>query len=217
MQVNGIGDARQRSGTTKRTRSRQALIDAATAVFERGWFEARVEDIARAAGVSSATAYNHFPGGKQELIGVVYAPLIQPLIEAAEADAAEQRDPLEAVERHIRSAAEVARRHRALTVPLVVAVSEQIARVGRPTVPDARDVRLIVRWTTSLTLLLAYGQERGVFRDQPPAEDLSSYHINALLQRVFSRPDESAEETADLVLGQLLPAVRRLGRDCCDR
>lgn len=201
-------EARQRSAATKRERSRRALCAAAEAAFaERGWFGARVEDIANEAGVSAATAYNHFPGGKQELIGVVYAPLVEPLIAQAEADVAAGRDPVEAVERHIRHAAEIARSELALTVALLAAVTDQIVRVGRPAVPDPRDVRLLVRWTTSLTLLVAYGQERGVFRDSPAAEDVSSYHINALLQRVLSRRDESAEETTTVVLSQLMPGL----------
>jgi AcrR family transcriptional regulator len=205
----GAGDeARRRSGQTKRARSRQALLAAAADVFRRGWAQARVDDIAQAAGVRTSTAYNHFPGGKQELIGHVYAPLVDPLVEAAEADVTAGVDPLQAVERHITAAANVARQELALTISLIAAVTDQIVRVGRPPVPDPSDVRMLVRWTTSLTLLVAYGQEQRIFRDFPAAEDVSSHHINAMLQRVISRREESAEETAAIVLSQLVPSLR---------
>lgn len=205
----GLGDAaRRRSGETKRARSRQALLTAAADVFRLGWSQARMEDIAKAADVRTSTAYNHFPGGKQELIGHVYAPLVDPLVAAAEADVDAGADPFEAVERHIRAGIEVARGELALTISLVAAVTDQIVRVGRPAVPDPTDVRLLVHWTTSLTLLVAYGQERGVFSDFPAAEDVSSHHINAMLQRVISRREESAEQTAAIVLSQLVPALQ---------
>lgn len=202
------GNARRRSGETKRARSRQALLAAATDVLRRDWSNARMEDIARLAGVRTATAYNCFPGGKRELVGHVYAPLVDPLVTAAEAGVAAGVDPIQAITEHVRAAARVARQELALTISLIAAVTDQVVRVGRPAVPDPTDVRLLVRWTTSLNLLVAYGQNRGVFRDFPAAEDVASYHINALLQRVISRRDESAEETAAIVLSQLLPSLR---------
>ncbi|MEU7525988.1 TetR/AcrR family transcriptional regulator [Saccharothrix sp. NPDC042600] len=200
-------DARQRSGETKRARSRAALLAAAADVFRRGWHEARIEDIAKTAGVSPATAYNHFPGGKQELIGRVYAPFIDPLAEAAEADVDAGRDPIEAVEDHIRAAVMVMRRELPLTIALTAAVTEQVVKVGRPPVPDPNDVRMLARWTTSLTLLVAYGQDQGVFREFPAAQDVSSYHILSLLQRIISRREETVEETVAIALSQLLPPL----------
>jgi AcrR family transcriptional regulator len=44
-----------------------------------------MEDIAEAAGVSAATAYNYFPA-KHTLISAVYAPFVRPLITQAEQD-----------------------------------------------------------------------------------------------------------------------------------
>jgi AcrR family transcriptional regulator len=71
--------ARARAAQTKRDRTRTALLVAADAAFAaRGWARTRVEDIAKAAGVSSVTAYNHFPS-KHALVGHVYAPLVRSL------------------------------------------------------------------------------------------------------------------------------------------
>jgi AcrR family transcriptional regulator len=77
-------DARARAARTKRTRTRAAPIAAADAAFSaRGWAATRVEDIAAEAGVSAATAYNHFPT-KHVLIGVVFAPHVATLLVQAD-------------------------------------------------------------------------------------------------------------------------------------
>ncbi|MEV8440768.1 TetR/AcrR family transcriptional regulator [Actinosynnema sp. NPDC051121] len=174
---------------------------------ERGWLGARMEDIARAAGVSSPTAYNHFPGGKQQLMGVVYRPLVEPLLVAAEAAIRSEVDPFQAVKDHVEALTALARGHQRLTEALVMAVSEQTIRVGRPTVPDPSDIRLLVPMTAPLTQLIEYGQLAGAFPAYPPAGEVSSYHTNAILIRVFSRTTEAAEETARVALSQLMPAL----------
>ena len=57
----------ERKRPAHRPSRRKQIIDAATTVFSRdGYVEARVEDIARAAGVAPTAIYYHF-GGKEEL------------------------------------------------------------------------------------------------------------------------------------------------------
>jgi AcrR family transcriptional regulator len=68
----------------------------------RGWARTRVEDIASAAGVSNATAYNHFPS-KHALIGHVYAPLVQTLRTQAYRDIAAGRPVVPALIDHLRA------------------------------------------------------------------------------------------------------------------
>jgi AcrR family transcriptional regulator len=66
--------ARARAARTKRTRTRASLLAAADSAFSaRSWQATRMEDVAAAAGVSTATAYNHFPT-KHSLVGQVFAP-----------------------------------------------------------------------------------------------------------------------------------------------
>ncbi|MFI6165476.1 TetR/AcrR family transcriptional regulator [Nocardia sp. NPDC051052] len=200
-------DARQRSGETKRQRTRGALITAAKGHFAaRGWQATRVEDIARDAGVSVATAFNHF--NKQALLGHVYAPLFEPLLAGATADIEHETDPTEALTRHVREFAAICRKHQTLTVALLAAVLEQTVSVSGPSaIGDESDVRNIVPLPKPMIDLIAYGQRAHRFRSYPSSSDAGVYHTNALVLRVMTRPKESASTTATLVLSQMLPAL----------
>lgn len=126
------GDARARAGQTKRDRTRRALLDAADTAFgSRGWARTRVEDVAAAAGVSAATAYNHFPT-KHNLVGHVYRPLVLPLRTQAERDLSNGRPVVEALADQVRALARTASRHRVLTGAFQAAVQDYATRVNAP-------------------------------------------------------------------------------------
>lgn len=76
-------------------RSRARLIAAATEVFLRDGADGSLEEIARRAGVGSATLHRHFPS-RWELIDAVFADTVRELCERAGAYARE-RDPAEAL------------------------------------------------------------------------------------------------------------------------
>lgn len=208
--------SRQRAAETKRRRTRTALLRAASTLFsEHGWQDTRLEDVAAAARVSVATLYNHF-GSRQELIGHTYAPLLGPLLESARAVADDDSsDVLTEIERCVRELAELARKQRNLTIALLAAVEEQTIKDGGRKPPAADDVRTIVPVMTPLWLLIVAAHRRGVIslgddldkaELETEASEIATYHTNGLLLRVLTR-DESAEDTARLVLGQLLPAL----------
>ena len=69
----------ERKRPAHRPSRRKQIIDAATTVFSRdGYVEARVEDIARAAGVAPTAIYYHF-GGKEELFQAVLTRRLDPM------------------------------------------------------------------------------------------------------------------------------------------
>jgi len=77
--VSSLG-ARQRAAETKRQRSRSAILEAATRLFEEhGWLPTTVDAIATEAGVGVATVYNHFPN-KNVIAGLVFLPVVEDLI-----------------------------------------------------------------------------------------------------------------------------------------
>lgn len=202
-------DPRARAAQTKRDRTRRALLDAADATFgSRGWARTRIEDIAAAAGVSAATAYNHFPS-KHSLIGHVYGPLVRPLLVQAERDVAEGRPVVAALEDQVRALARTTSRHRELTGSFFAAVQDYTIRVDGPSDPtDEIDPRLLAPVPESLRILVEHGQRTGELRAYPPAADISALVVNNLLTRAMNRPDESAEVRAELLLTVLFGALR---------
>jgi len=137
--------ARAGAGLTERARTRRALLEAAKVMFrEQGWAAAGVDDIARLAGVSATTAYEHF-SSDYVLIGHAYAELMAPVLRQAEGDRVGGRACLLALTGHVHGLATVARDHHRLTAAFACAVQEYIARVGgRPDPSDENDPRVIV-------------------------------------------------------------------------
>jgi AcrR family transcriptional regulator len=202
-------DPRARAARTKRDRTRRALLDAADATFgSRGWADTRMEDVAAAAGVSAATAYNHFPS-KQVLVGSVYGPLVRPLLSEAEHDIAIGRPVVDALSDQIRALARISHRYRKLTAAFWSAVEEYTIKVSGPPDPDDEDdPRTLAPVPTPLRKLIEHGQCTGELRPFPSALDVSGMVVNLLLLRSINRPDEPADVTAELLLTVLFGMLR---------
>jgi AcrR family transcriptional regulator len=204
-----MGDPRARAARTKRDRTRRALLDAADSAFgSRGWARTRVEDIAQSAGVSAATAYNHFPT-KHALLAQVYAPIINPLLAAACQDIAAARPVMEALSDQVKALCRLCARNRTLTSAYFAAASEYTIKVGAlPDRDDDADPRTLVPITEALELIIGHGQSLGALRSYPAARDLAELLVDTLLVRNVNRPDESHERTAELLLTVMFGALR---------
>ena len=218
-------DSRRRTALARRARTRTALLTAARAVFaDQGWVETRIEDVARVAGVSPATTYNHF-SSKHALIGAAYAVAWQ---EGLDAEPEEEPAPeetttgegpplpgarTEALAAHLRRISRVARRHQALTAAFACAVQDYTARVQRPPVaPDPEDPRLGTPVPEPIAVLLDAGQRSGELGHQRDPADLAEQLTFLLFLRCFTHPDEDAADTAEMLLAiavGVLPAARR--------
>jgi AcrR family transcriptional regulator len=203
------GDPRARAAQTKRDRTRRALLDAADATFgARGWANTRMEDIAAAAGVSAATAYNHFPS-KHVLVGCVYGPLVRPLLIQAEQDLATGRPIIDALCDQVMALARISQRNRKLTAAFWSAVEEYTIKVAGPPDPaDEVDPRTLAPIPQALLMLIERGQCTGELRPFPTALDASGMIVNLLLLRSINRPDEPAEVTAELLLTVMFGMLR---------
>jgi AcrR family transcriptional regulator len=158
-----------------------------------------MDDIAEAAGVSSATAYNHFPS-KQTLIGQVYAAQMQPVLHQLERDQAVGRPAPAALGDHLCGLAHVARRRRSLTAAFACAVQEHTARVQRRADPDnLEDPRTLVPIPLALATLISAGQRTGEFGHNRDPTDLAEQLTFLLFLRRFTHPDETAEDTAAML------------------
>jgi AcrR family transcriptional regulator len=204
-------DPRVRAAQTKRNRTRRALLDAADAAFSsRGWGNTRMEDVAAAAGVSAATAYNHFPS-KHALVGHIYGPLIRPLVVQAERDLASGRSIVDALCDQVKALSRISFRYRRLTAAFWSAVQEYTIKVaGPPERSDDLDPRTLAPLPDTLRLLIERGQYTGELRSFPSAAEVSGLIINLLLLRSINR-DEPAEVTAELLqtvmFGMLRPEL----------
>ncbi|MCV7228587.1 TetR/AcrR family transcriptional regulator [Mycolicibacterium komossense] len=76
-------------------RSRERVISAATDVFLRDGADGSLEEIARQAGVGSATLHRHFPS-RWDLLDAVFTDTVRALCEQTTADAAD-REPAAAL------------------------------------------------------------------------------------------------------------------------
>lgn len=178
-----------------------ALLNAATRAFsDRGWLGARMEDIAEEAGVSVATAFNHFPT-KHALAASVYGPIVRPAFEKADRALGAGGDAIEVLERHVRDLARISRRHRELTVVFLSAVAEYTVRATGPPLPDdLGDPRVLTPLCDTLVRVIAAGQATGELRRYPPASQIGSDLAQLVLIEVMTRPRESAADTAELIL-----------------
>jgi AcrR family transcriptional regulator len=202
-------ESRARAARTKRDRTRAALLGAADPAFAaRGWARTRVEDIASAAGVSNATAYNHFPS-KHALIGHVYAPLVQTLRTQAYRDIAAGRPVVPALIDHVRALVRIAWRNRGLTAALSAGIADYAVKVGRPADPhDENDPRVVAPVADVAIELISRGQQSGELRSWPPADEVGTMIINLLLLRAVGRPHDPPELIAELMLTLLFGALR---------
>jgi AcrR family transcriptional regulator len=202
-------DPRARAAQTKRDRTRRALLDAADATFaSRTWAEARMEDIAATAGVSAATAYNHFPT-KHALVGHVFGPLLDPLLVRARADADAGRPVVDALAEQVRELARTCYRNRRLTAAFWAAVREYTIRVGGPADPDDElDPRTLVPMPEPLRVLVEHGQRTGELRRWPEASEMARVVVNLLLLKTTNHPDLPPDATAELLLTVLFGALR---------
>jgi AcrR family transcriptional regulator len=193
-------DPRVRAAQTKRDRTRRALLDAAEATFSaRGWGNTRMEDVAASAGVSAATAYNHFPS-KHALVGHIYGPMVRPLLVQAERDLAAGRSVIDALRDQVRALSRISYRNRRLTAAFWSAVQEYTIKVTGPPEPgDELDPRVVAPLPDTIRYLIEQGQRTGELRDFPSAVEVSGMIINLLLLRSINRVEESAEVTAELL------------------
>ena len=202
-------ESRARAAQTKRDRTRAALLSAADPAFAaRGWARTRVEDIASAAGVSNATAYNHFPT-KHVLIGHVYAPLLRNLRTQAFRDITAGRPIVPALVDHVRALVRISWRHRGLTAALAAGTADYAIKVGRPADPhDENDPRVLAPVSEVITELISRGQRTGELRAWPPAEEIGAMLVDMLLVRAVGRQHDPPELTAELMLTLLFGALR---------
>lgn len=133
-------------------RNRDLLVSVASAVVAEQGAEASLEEIARRAGVGSATLHRHFPS-RLALLDAVFAERVASLCELAASHAA---DPGDGVVRWLREVVRHAVRNRGLVTSLLKGTG------------DSCHARILA----AASRLVAGAQEGGALRQDVTAEEL---------------------------------------------
>jgi AcrR family transcriptional regulator len=181
--------------------TRERILAATFACVARwGLSKTTVEDAAREAGVSRATVYRYFPGGREELIDAVVSRQYQEFFVRlyAEVHGADSLD--EVLERGLAFARRAILEHEVLQKVLE---TEPEVLLPKLTVEQNRTVALIAGF------LVPYLTE---VRLAPGVEvhDAADFLARMILSYISSPGRwnlESPSEVADLVAGELLPGV----------
>jgi AcrR family transcriptional regulator len=203
-----IRAARQKGGATRVARNRQSILDAAGGLFsERGYEGARIDDIAKEAGVVVATVYNVFPGGKPTLAAAVWYQHFSDRWSHTVPALGGDVPALEVLHGSIRCMVETARAHIELTNAMLTGIQAATMKAGGPpTSPD--DPRLFAPLPALLEPIVAEAQRADDLRGDLPPALLAIHMINSTLLRVMTRPKASARSTFDLAWTLLLHGVK---------
>jgi AcrR family transcriptional regulator len=139
----------------------EEILDAALAEFtERGFEAARMEDVAKTAGISKAAIYLYFPS-KMALLEALIEAKVSPLANQAQTLAAAGRDdPLLALRTLATAAAHLMSDAKVIAVPrLVISISGRF-----PEIADYYRTHVVEKARTALEALIEAGIAKGVFR-----------------------------------------------------
>jgi TetR/AcrR family fatty acid metabolism transcriptional regulator len=138
---------------------RSAILRAATDVFaKRGFFNAQVADVARAAGVAAGTVYLYFRS-KDDLLVSIFERTMREAIADGNACIAPLRDPVEQLRAVARVHLDRLGRDRSLAVVFQVELRQSTKFMERFSATLLREYLGIIRG------IVAAGQTSGVFRD----------------------------------------------------
>ncbi len=189
-------------GTAKRERILRAAVD----VFARsGYFNAKVSEIAKAAGVADGTIYLYFEG-KEDLLITIFREHTRGYLHSLEAHLADVTRPEDRVRVAIRHHLETLGRDRALAVVSQVELRHSLKFMSLFSQEEVAD------YLNMLRKIVEHGQAEGVFRRNLHPQLVAKAVFGVLDEMVtswilsekdYSLGDQS-EQVADLILTGLL-------------
>ena len=185
---------------------RERILRAATDVFaQSGYFNAKVSEIARAAGVADGTIYLYFDG-KEDLLSSIFREHTRNYLQSLERDVANVNRPEERVRIAIRHHLETLGRDRSLAIVAQVELRHSLKFMALLSHQEIADYLNILR------KIVEYGQNEGVFRrnlhPQLVAKAIFGIVDEMVTSWILSEKDYSladqSDEVADFVLSGLL-------------
>ena len=149
-----------RTAESLRAGKRDAILRAATDVFaERGYFNAQVADVARAAGVAAGTVYLYFRS-KDDLLVSIFEKTMREAIQEGRASVEPLKDPIERLAAIARVHLDRMGRDRSLAVVFQVELRQSTKFMERFSSTLLREYLGVIR------AVIADGQKTGVFRKE---------------------------------------------------
>ena len=185
---------------------RDAILRAAIDVFaERGFFNAQVADVARAAGVAAGTVYLYFKG-KDDLLVSIFERSMREGLTRGRAAVADLEDPRERLLRLARAHLARLGRDRNLAIVFQVELRQSTKFMERFSATLLRDYLGLIREA------VADGQREGLFRADVKATAMAKMLFGALDEMatnwILSRRRYSLEADADIVVDLFINGAR---------
>jgi TetR/AcrR family fatty acid metabolism transcriptional regulator len=185
---------------------RDAILRAAIDVFaERGFFNAQVADVARAAGVAAGTVYLYFKG-KDDLLVSIFERSMREGLTKGRAAVEDLQDPRERLLRLARAHLARLGRDRNLAIVFQVELRQSTKFMERFSATLLRDYLGLIREA------IADGQRAGLFRADLKATAMAKMLFGALDEMatnwILSRRRYSLEADADAVVDLFINGAR---------
>ena len=205
---------RLRPAENPRADKREAILRAATDVFaERGFFNAQVADVARAAGVAAGTVYLYFRG-KDDLLVSIFEKTMREAIADGRACVAPLQNPIDQLRAIARVHLDRMGRDRSLAVVFQVELRQSTKFMERFSATLLRDYLGIIRG------IIVAGQASGAFRREINATlaaklffgGLDEMATNWILSTRRYSLVSQADAIVELFVGGVGKAARRSGK-----
>ncbi|MQA31320.1 MAG: TetR family transcriptional regulator [Luteitalea sp.] len=185
---------------------RDAILRAATDVFaERGYFNAQVADVARAAGVAAGTVYLYFRS-KDDLLVSIFDRTMRETLATGRAAVASLDDPAERLRRFAHLHLGMLGRDRNLAIVFQIELRQSVKFMERFSATLLRD------YLGQIRAAIADGQQAGVFRSDLNTTTAAKMFFGALDEMatnwILSRRRRSLESDADPVVDLFLNGAR---------
>jgi TetR/AcrR family fatty acid metabolism transcriptional regulator len=197
---------RRRSEPAALPGKREAILRAATDVFaDRGFFNAQVADVARAAGVAAGTVYLYFRS-KDDLLISIFERTVRERLNEGRAAVAGIDDPSERLRQFARLHLGMLGRDRNLAIVFQVELRQSIKFMERFSSTLLRD------YLGQIREAIADGQRAGTFRADISATTSAKMFFGALDEMatnwILSRRRYNLESDADRVVDLFLDGAR---------
>lgn len=206
MNIHSVTGASPLPAADLRAGKRDAILRAAIDVFaERGFFNAQVADVARAAGVAAGTVYLYFRG-KDDLLVSIFERTMREAIEDGRACVEPLRDPVERLRAIARVHLDRMGRDRSLAVVFQVELRQSTKFMERFSSTLLREYLGIIR------SIIVDGQNAGAFRAEINPTLAAKLFFGGLDEMatnwVLSRRKYSLASEADAIVDLFIGGVR---------